>query len=156
MKKRGLSIWSDRTDLKLGESCTQQIKDAISKSRFILIIISSRFLSSDPLISKECTSILERFWKKPEIPVFPVRIDNTDSPAFLKGLSSIRCGREKADVDNLANKILVILHGELPLQSASNVDLEDDESSREEVSLRFSEIKKAIKFLTEKIQEPTE
>ena len=153
LKQRNLSIWLDIFEIKSGDYWAEKIREAISKSRFILMVVSPRFLSSDPWISKEWTSILERRWEQPEMPVFLVRLDNAKPPPFLRGLHSIRCGREQADVDKLVDEILIFFHDSFRFRQEKQFEIEEDESFQEEVSLRFSQLKKAIESPTAQKQE---
>lgn len=45
LKKLGLAVWFDKTELKVGDSLRESIDDGLSRSRFGVVILSPSFFS---------------------------------------------------------------------------------------------------------------
>jgi hypothetical protein len=148
LKQRGLRIWFDEFELQPGKGWLKSLREAIEGARFCIVLIGRDSVSSDPLISQEWASIQYHSWKNPDLPVCSVRLENAKTPPFLQSWKSFSCSREESDIDDLADKLAIVV-----LRSAENKDAGMSESKdlisrRGEFVRRFAEIKKALEHFT--------
>ena len=59
LEQRGLTVWLDEQQVRLGDKLSQKINLALSLSRFALVVLSDAFLSKD-YPQKELSSLLSR------------------------------------------------------------------------------------------------
>ena len=84
LMQRGLKVWLNETNLKASENWSTQIRDALEKSRTCIVVLSRTSKESKPGISHEWASIQECSWRRPEMPICSLRVEDVDTPPFLR------------------------------------------------------------------------
>ena len=132
--EQGCSVWWDDR-LRAGENWDQQIKDAINDARVCVVILSAASSPSRPWISKEWSAMLESSWRRQDLRLCPVRIEDVDIPPFLRKWQSLKLSDTKSDVEDVVDRI-ISLASQAPDHSA------DVESERDQVATaeRFAEL----------------
>ena len=51
LKEKGISVWYDEFELKIGDSLRRKIDQGLSKSKFGIVVISRSFIKKDGLIT---------------------------------------------------------------------------------------------------------
>jgi hypothetical protein len=142
LRLRGLRPWFDETDLKPGVNWAQQIREAIDHSRFCVVVLSRTSSASKPWISKEWASIQECSWRRPEMPICSLRLEDIEPPPFLREWQSVLCKRNTSDVRSAADEIVVLLlHGLKKERGAARAACDV------EALQRFAEIERALRHL---------
>lgn len=76
-------IWLDRCEMKVGESLTSRIEDAITRAGALLVVLSKASVKSD-WCRRELNAGLMRELKERQILVLPVLKEDCDIPLFLQ------------------------------------------------------------------------
>jgi hypothetical protein len=77
------NVWMDRWELSLGDSLTQKIQEALTKSSAILVILSKNSVDSE-WCRKELSAGLIRELEERKTIVMPCVIDDCQIPLFLR------------------------------------------------------------------------
>jgi hypothetical protein len=139
LRDRGLSTWLD-DDLQPGEEWDSKLRNVINKSRLCLVLVSEKASAHSPWVSKEWTLIQDTAWRRPDLSVSPVILDDADIPTFLRQWQVLRASRENARLEKAADGVAAILRRGLsqPPKEASRRDLS-------ETAARFSEITQTLR-----------
>lgn len=78
-----IKVFVDRWEMKLGDSITNKIQDAISDASHLMIILSKNSVGSD-WCKREITTGLMLELEKKRIVLLPVLIENCEIPLFLR------------------------------------------------------------------------
>lgn len=73
----------DRWELKIGDSLTEKVENALTKSSAVIVIISKSSVDSG-WCRRELNAVLVREIEEKRSLILPCRIDNCDVPLFLK------------------------------------------------------------------------
>jgi len=105
IRSHGLSVWLDVEHDIPTQRWTEEIENALRRSRAIVLLIS---LSTKPRgrLSREWSEILGRSWDEPEIPILPVVLDEVDPPNFLGERRYFASNRNPADLEQAADIIV--------------------------------------------------
>lgn len=134
----GAEIWLDRWEIHQGENWRERLDEAIRRANIFLVLVSSAAQSDRPWQSREWTAICERKWIRPDIRIIPIRLDESEVPAFLSGLEALD-GTNNAKlarcVDHIADYPAV--------RSVPGLHSPSDEQ-RKELEKRFRELLEAL------------
>jgi hypothetical protein len=78
-----IKVFIDRWEMKLGDSITNKIQDAITDASFLMVILSKNSIASD-WCKREITTGLMLELDKRRIVVLPVLIEDCEIPLFLR------------------------------------------------------------------------
>lgn len=78
----GYDAFLDEERISWGENWQERIEEEIQSCDIAIVIISSHSFSSE-WARKEWNVLCEEKWKRPEIKIVPVKIENTKTPPFL-------------------------------------------------------------------------
>ena len=81
--QRKANIWVDRWEVKVGESLTDKIQNAIKSANAILIVFSKAFLQSE-WCKRELSASLIRELEEKKVLILPLLIEDCEIPVFLK------------------------------------------------------------------------
>ncbi|MCS0585185.1 toll/interleukin-1 receptor domain-containing protein [Massilia pinisoli] len=82
LKSRGIPVWFDQWELKVGDSLTQKIEDGIDKSGWLIVVLSENSIASN-WVQKELRAAQARELQDKHVFVLPVVIDKCRIPTFL-------------------------------------------------------------------------
>jgi hypothetical protein len=83
LESRGVEVWIDEAELKVGDSLLQRISEAIGKTDFFGIILSHSSVSSS-WIQKELQIAMKDEIDGKKIRVLPILLEKCEMPVFLK------------------------------------------------------------------------
>jgi hypothetical protein len=141
LTKQGLRVWYDRRSLRAGEDWQQQIREAVNRSRICLFVLSRDAVSSRPHVSQEWATIQESLWRRPDLSLCSLRVDDASTPPFLRPWKSYTIDVDDADsekVDRALRQIAGLLH-DGAASEAPKLDTERSVTAR-----RFDELQTAL------------
>lgn len=139
LSNRGVSCWFDEEKLEPGTNWVQKLREAIDHSRICLLLLSKESVSSKPWVSQEWPQILLSLWKRNNLGIFPLLLDRVEAPMFLQGWHSLRCDRQKPNVEKLVAEIKARLLEDQPGQG------KESERDLTRAEKRFREIIEVLK-----------
>jgi len=116
LSSRGVRCWLDEERLKPGENWEQQLQEAIDGSRLCLLLLSRASVPSKPWVSREWSLIQSSAWERKELDILPLLLDRVEAPTFLRRWQSLRCDRQKPNLEKLVAEITARLATEQPAQ----------------------------------------
>jgi hypothetical protein len=78
-----IKVFVDRWEMKLGDSITTKIQDAISDASYLMVILSKNSVASD-WCKREITSALMLELERKRIVLLPILIEDCEIPLFLR------------------------------------------------------------------------
>lgn len=84
LSRRGIGVWVDEAEIKIGESLIQKLRDAIDNVDFVIAVISPTSVRSQ-WVQKEIDIAMNQEIKKKKVKVLPVLIGDCVLPGFLEG-----------------------------------------------------------------------
>jgi len=138
LKQRGLRIWFDKDEIRAGENWMDRIREGIDNSRFAVVILSHASTQHNKFISKEWAAIQESCWRRPDLPVVVLQLDDVQTPAFLQEWKSLSCRRD-SDWNAAAEQIRRQMTTGLPRKSSRVRG-----AAKQDASKRFREIREAL------------
>ena len=136
--KTGAETWLDRWEIRPGDNWQERIDEAIRHANIIIVLVSNAAQSGRPWQSREWSAICESKWIRPDIRIIPIRLDESELPAFLSGLEALD-GSNKAKLARCVDYIADYP----PVHSVPGQHSWSDEQ-RKEVEKRFRELFEAI------------
>lgn len=82
LKSRGVPVWFDQWELKVGDSLTEKIERGINESGWLAVVLSKSSTTSD-WVQKELRAALARELRDKNVFVLPIMIDDCEIPLFL-------------------------------------------------------------------------
>lgn len=82
LKSKGVPVWFDQWELKVGDSLSERIEHGISQSGWLAVVISKNSVSSD-WVQKELRAAQARELRDKSVFVLPIIIDDCEIPLFL-------------------------------------------------------------------------
>lgn len=82
LKSRGVPVWFDQWELRIGDSLTEKIEQGISQSGWLAVVLSRNSASSD-WVQKELRAAQARELRDKNVFVLPIIIDDCEIPLFL-------------------------------------------------------------------------
>ena len=83
LKVRGIDVWIDTWEIRVGDSLTNKIQDGIHSSSFLLAVLSPESTKS-PWVRVELQAALSREIERQTVFVLPVLLKDCEMPLFLK------------------------------------------------------------------------
>jgi hypothetical protein len=83
LQSRGVPVWFDKWELKVGDSLTDRISSGINESAWLAVVLSKNSVSSQ-WVKTELNAALAKELEKKKVFVLPILIDDCDIPVFLK------------------------------------------------------------------------
>lgn len=78
-----IPVWRDKQQMKLGDSITNTIQDALEKASFVCLILSKNSIQSK-WVEREITASLVRELEEKKLSILPCLIDDCNIPLFLR------------------------------------------------------------------------
>lgn len=106
LKSKGVPVWFDQWELKVGDSLTEKIEHGISQSGWLAVVISNSSVNSD-WVQKELRAAQARELRDKSVFVLPIIIDDCEIPLFLldKLYADFRASYEQG-LDALLKRVL--------------------------------------------------
>ncbi|ETR73095.1 MAG: hypothetical protein OMM_01224 [Candidatus Magnetoglobus multicellularis str. Araruama] len=82
LQARGIRIWLDEAEIKIGDSLIQKISEAIKTTDFILVLLTENSVNS-VWVQKEIKTALNREIESKQKYLLPVVVGNPELPSFL-------------------------------------------------------------------------
>lgn len=91
-----VGVWIDRWELRVGDSITPRIQDAITQASALLVVLSKASVASD-WCKREINAGLFREMEEKRVVVLPLLLETCDVPLFLKDkmYADFRTDRDK-------------------------------------------------------------
>lgn len=83
LRQHGLKVWFDEYELKVADSLAEKIRDAISSSDYLIVLLSPNSVKSR-WVRKELDSAFARELASRDITLLPVMIADCEVPRFLE------------------------------------------------------------------------
>jgi len=83
LASRGTEIWFDLWDMKVGDSLSRKIQDAIAQAAWLAVVLSPDSVSST-WVQRELTAALVRELEEDSVFVLPILYKRCDIPLFLR------------------------------------------------------------------------
>jgi hypothetical protein len=80
---RGVRVWFDEWEIKVGESITRKISEGIDASGWLTVVFSEASVRSE-WVTRELGAGLMRELEEKSVFVLPIRIDDAPAPALLR------------------------------------------------------------------------
>jgi hypothetical protein len=139
LSDRGVTCWFDEKNLKAGGDWNRTILEAIDRSKLCLLVLTKASMASKPWVSKEWSFIQASAWKRDDLVILPIILDQVETPTFLHRWQSLRCNRRSANIDTIVAEIVArIRNAELIREK------EPSEHDRSATVQRFREIARAL------------
>jgi len=142
LKQRGLRVWLDEFQLRIGDSLRKTIDEGLANSRFGVVILSPSFFSKH-WTSRELEGLfaLEETGRGILLPVWH-RVDKAAVQRYSPMLAGIKSGQTLKGIeklaDELADRVFDASYGELATDSRELATLLAKRASRDAVGELFS------------------
>ncbi len=83
LKKHGVQVWLDEAELKIGDSLTQKIGQAIDVMDFVGVVLSSNSVNSE-WVQKELQVAIQKELVRRRVVVLPILLEQVEIPPFLR------------------------------------------------------------------------
>ncbi|HBL26663.1 MAG TPA: hypothetical protein DD490_07500 [Acidobacteria bacterium] len=113
LMQRGIDVWKDKESLRIGDKFEDRIDDAITRSDFAIVCLSTRSIAKSGYVQREIRRILDVARLRPlhDTFVLPVKLDECDVPRQFRDAHWLEIGLDRqVFLDRLAADIFS-LHG---------------------------------------------
>ena len=83
LENYGVKVWVDEAEIKIGESLTQKIGQAIEETDFFAVVLSKNSIDSE-WVQRELQIAISKEMEKKKVVVLPLLLEPVSIPAFLK------------------------------------------------------------------------
>lgn len=83
LRKSGVKIWIDEAEIKVGDSLTQKIGQAISETDYFGVVLSFNSISSE-WVQKELQIALQKEIEEGRVIILPILMEPVEIPLFLR------------------------------------------------------------------------
>ena len=83
LHRHGVRVWLDEAELKIGDSLTEKIGQAIDETDFVGVVLSHHSVDSE-WVQKELQVALQKEFASREITVLPLLLESVNIPPFLR------------------------------------------------------------------------
>ncbi len=83
LSKMGVKVWIDEAEIKVGDSLTEKIGNAIEKTDFVGVVLSRNSINSQ-WVQKELQIALQEEFRKKKVVVLPLLLEPVELPPFLR------------------------------------------------------------------------
>jgi hypothetical protein len=139
LRQRGLSTWLDVENIQPGMDWGRMQRDAVENSRLCVVLLSDKANPPIQSLSTEWAAIQDSVWRRPDLSVCPVVLDDTEIPVFLRSWRGIHLSRIGGNIEEAIDGIIDVL-GEKPGERTVGVS----EREASERAARFTEIINAL------------
>jgi hypothetical protein len=109
LKDKGLKVWYDRFQLKLGDSIRRTIDDGLAKSRFGVVILSPSFFEKEfPQNELDALFQLQVEGRKVILPIWH-RVDKDDVQAKAPLIADLMAAKTSEGLDLVVRKIMSVM-----------------------------------------------
>jgi hypothetical protein len=147
LRARGLSTWLEIENLQPGAAASEALRAAIEEADLCLVLVGKKTNPNSAWLSKEWATIQDAAWRRSDLAICPVLLDDVAPPAFLRRWRELRLPRKNRNIAEAVDGIVEMLAQD-PTERAVGVS----EADLSETTARFSEM---ISTLTE-VQKATD
>jgi hypothetical protein len=140
LHERGLHVWIDKDDIKVGQNWEQKIKEVIDKTNVCLVVLSRASDPTSPWCSQEWSAMQEGSWRRPEMSICSLQLGHVDTPPFLRKWQSFRLQEPKENMEETADRIFVFVTKNAKSGAEAAGEHEDKNAAAE----RFEEMQNII------------
>lgn len=83
LSRMGVKVWIDEAEIKVGDSLTEKIGNAIEKTDFVGVVLSRNSVNSQ-WVQKELQIALQEEFRKKKVVVLPLLLEPVELPPFLR------------------------------------------------------------------------
>jgi hypothetical protein len=83
LRRRGIPVWYDEWELKVGDSLHDKIEEGIAGSGYLTVLLSNKSVQSD-WVRKELNAALTLELERRDVFVLPALLENCEIPLFLQ------------------------------------------------------------------------
>jgi serine/threonine protein kinase len=83
LAKAGVDVWLDEWEIKVGESISQKVDDAVDECRYVILMLSPTAVQSN-WVEKEWRAAFWRETDSGEVVILPVMVSKCEIPALLR------------------------------------------------------------------------
>jgi hypothetical protein len=84
LSAKGIGVWVDEAEIKLGDSLITKIRDGIDKVDYVFVLLSKHSIDSE-WVKKEVEIAMNQEIEGKKVKVVPILLHDVDLPGFLKG-----------------------------------------------------------------------
>lgn len=84
LDSRGISVWLDEHEIRLGDSLIHRIRDAIDTVDYVAVLLSKHSVESE-WVKREVDIAMNQEIARKRVKVLPIRLDDCELPGFLVG-----------------------------------------------------------------------
>lgn len=84
LASRGIGVWLDEAEIRLGDSLIERIRDAIDTVDYVAVLLSRHSVESE-WVKKEVDIAMNQEIARKRVKVLPIRLDDCELPGFLVG-----------------------------------------------------------------------
>lgn len=139
---RGLRVWFDEYVIQPGQKWSVAIKEGIERSRLCIILLSRDAQPQNPWLSTEWSAIQECSWRRRDLSLCSIKLDEVATPPFLRPWQSINCDSRLADASDLESTLRKIVVYVLDRDALRRTSLFAGQGS--ETTERFEEICRSL------------
>jgi DNA-binding protein HU-beta len=112
LQTHGLKIWIAERNLKSSEPIGDQIHDAIYRSRMCVVLLSHAAVPTQSLVAREWSTIQECAWRRLDLSVYTIQIENVDIPIFLRKWKVLNLRKSSTGIKDAIEEIAYLArHG---------------------------------------------
>lgn len=100
---RGIGVWLDEDEIKLGESLIEKIRAGIDSVEYVAVLLSESSVKSE-WVRREVDVAMNQEIANRRVKVLPIRLDNCELPGFLLGKLYADL-RKPDDLDRVVSQI---------------------------------------------------
>jgi TIR domain len=83
LESYGIKVWLDEAELKIGDSLTQKIGQAIIEMDFVGVVLSSNSVNSE-WVQRELQTAIQKEFSNRKVVVLPILLEPVEIPPFLR------------------------------------------------------------------------
>ncbi|MCA1621949.1 MAG: toll/interleukin-1 receptor domain-containing protein [Acidobacteria bacterium] len=84
LSERGIGVWLDEAEIRLGDSLIEKIRDAIDTVDYVAVLLSKNSVNSE-WVKREVDIAMNQEIARKRVKVLPIRLDDCALPGFLVG-----------------------------------------------------------------------
>lgn len=83
LQAKGVKVWLDEVELRVGDSLTQKIGSAIEENDYLAVVLSRHSVNSE-WVQKELQVALQKEFREKRVVVLPLLLEPVEMPPFLR------------------------------------------------------------------------
>jgi hypothetical protein len=108
LNDREIPTWLDIEKIREGENWDGNLREAINTSRLCVVLVSDKTTPLAARLSKEWATIQDSTWRRSDLSVCPILLDDVAVPSFLRRWQGLRLSRKGEDIDEAVEKISIL------------------------------------------------